>query len=81
MFNQLYAIWELLLVVEASGDETASVAENLRQRRPDLITVIRNPETLGLQKLAKYLLSITKDKYTMRVDADDWLDEGRCYDD
>ena len=76
VFNQLYNNWELILIDEASEDNTASIAEKLRQRRPDLITVIRNPEPLGLQKLANNVLSIAKGSYTMRLDADDWLDEG-----
>ena len=76
VFNQLYTNWELILVDEASEDDTASIAESLRQRRPNLITVIRNPVPLGLQKLANYVLGIAKGKYTMRLDADDWLDEG-----
>ena len=76
VFNQLYTNWELILVDEASEDNTASIAENLRQRRPDLITVVRNLKPLGLQKLANYVLGIAKGKYTMRLDADDWLDEG-----
>jgi glycosyltransferase involved in cell wall biosynthesis len=76
VLTQLYTNWELILVDEASEDDTASIVENLHQRCPDRITVIRNPEPLGLQKLANRVLGMAKGKYTMRVDADDWLDEG-----
>lgn len=76
VFNQLYTNWELILVDEASEDETPSIAEYLRQRHSDRITVIRNPKPIGLQKLANFVLGIAKGKYMMRLDADDWLDEG-----
>lgn len=76
VFNQLYTNWELFIIDEASEDNTASIAENLRQRRPNQITIIQNTEPLGLQKLANHVLGIANGKYTMRLDADDWLDEG-----
>lgn len=76
VLTQLYTNWELILVDEASEDDTASIAENLHQRCPDRITVIRNSEPLGLQKLANRVLGMANGKYMMRLDADDWLDEG-----
>lgn len=76
VLEQLYTEWELILVDEASDDDTASVAEHLRLRRPDRITVVRNPQPVGLQKLANRVLGMVNGKYMMRLDADDWLDEG-----
>ena len=76
ILNQLYTEWELILVDEASGDDTASISEQLRQRLPSRISVIRNPEPLGLQRLANRVLGMANGKYMMRLDADDWLDEG-----
>ena len=76
ILTQLYTEWELILVDEASGDGTASISEQLRQRRPSRISVIRNPEPLGLQRLANRVLGMANGKYMMRLDADDWLDEG-----
>lgn len=76
VLTQLYPNWELFLIDEASEDDTASIAENLRQHYTDRITVIRNLEPLGLQKLANRVLGMANGKYMMRLDADDWLDEG-----
>ena len=76
VLTQLYSNWELILVDEASEDDAAAIAEKLRQCSPDRITVIHNPEPLGLQKLANRVLGLANGKYLMRLDADDWLDEG-----
>lgn len=76
VFHQLYTNWELIIIDEASDDDTSSMAESLRQRDPTRITVVRNPEPIGLQKLANNALALANGKYTMRLDADDWLDEG-----
>jgi len=76
VLTQLYQNWELFLVDEASEDDTASIAQMLQHRSPDRITLINNPEPLGLQKLANRALGLANGKYLMRLDADDWLDEG-----
>jgi glycosyltransferase involved in cell wall biosynthesis len=76
VLHQLYTNWELIIIDEASDDDTVSLAESLRQKDPSRITIIRNPEPIGLQKLANYALGLANGKYTMRLDADDWLDEG-----
>ncbi|MBK1646788.1 hypothetical protein CKO25_19525 [Thiocapsa imhoffii] len=76
VLGQLYTEWELILVDEASSDDSAAIAEDLRRRQPDRITVVQNPEPIGLQKLANRVLGMANGKYMMRLDADDWLDEG-----
>lgn len=73
---QLYQNWELFIIDEASEDDTALVAERLRLREPDRITVIRNLAPTGLQKVANRVLGLARGRYIMRLDADDWLDEG-----
>lgn len=72
---QLYTEWELIIVDEASTDDTAVIAEAMRRRQPDRITILHNSVAIGLQKLANRVLGIAKGKYLMRLDADDWLDE------
>ena len=75
VFSQLYTNWELIIVDEASIDDTASVAQDFCRQRPDDINFIQNETATGLQKLANTVLSIAKGKYMVRLDADDWLDE------
>ncbi len=72
---QLYRHWELIVVDEASGDDTLEVAERLLYQIPDHSIIIRNPAPLGLQRVANHILGIARGKYIMRLDADDWLDE------
>lgn len=76
LLSQLYSEWELILVDEASDDETASIAEAYQRRYPDRINFLRNEAPIGLQKIANLALGRANGKYMMRLDADDWLDEG-----
>lgn len=75
VFAQLYMNWELIIVNEASTDDTANIAQSLLRQRPDAITIIHNKSAAGLQKIANTVLGIAKGKYMVRLDADDWLDE------
>lgn len=75
VFDQLYTNWELIIIDEASTDETAELARELCRRRADNTTFICNEKPLGLQKLANTVLGLAKGKYMVRLDADDWLDE------
>lgn len=76
VLSQLYQNWELFIIDEASEDDTPVVAERLRLRDPDRITVIQHPEPVGLQTVANRILRLAQGRYIMRLDADDWLDEG-----
>ena len=75
VFNQSYSNWELIIVNEASDDNTSGIAKGLCKREPKKTTFIDNKKPLGLQKLANLVLSQANGKYMMRLDADDWLDE------
>jgi glycosyltransferase involved in cell wall biosynthesis/CMP-N-acetylneuraminic acid synthetase len=72
---QLYRNWQIIIIDEASDDDSATVADALRQEFPDRITVIRNERPIGLQRIANTVLRQAQGKYLMRLDADDWLDE------
>ncbi len=74
--NQLYANWEAFIIDEASSDDSYNVAKALASRDPERITVIKNDRPVGLQKVANNILGLAKGKYIVRLDADDWLDEG-----
>ena len=75
VITQIYKNWELIIIDEASSDETAVIAKELLEELPDQITLIQNKKPMGLQKLANHVLSIANGKYMMRLDADDWLDD------
>ena len=75
VFSQLYTNWELIIVDEASTDDTAQIAQDLCRLHPEKSTFIANKDATGLQKLANTVLGVAKGKYMVRLDADDWLDE------
>jgi len=73
--NQLYLNWELIIVDEASNDNTIEVAQKFCDFYPEKIKLIQNQTAVGLQKIANTILKLAKGKYMIRLDADDWLDE------
>jgi len=75
VFSQQYKNWELIIIDEASSDDTSSISQDLTNKHSDRIKFIKNKEPMGLQKLANHVLNIANGKYMMRLDADDWLDE------
>ncbi len=76
VLSQLYRNWEMIIVDEASDDNTPAVSDYFHHRHPDRIKVVRNAAPVGLQKVANTALGMAQGKYLMRLDADDWLDEG-----
>lgn len=75
VLSQAYSNWELFIIDEASTDNTADICNELRRKHPDRITIIKNAEATGLQKIANKVLALANGKYMIRLDADDWLDE------
>lgn len=75
VFCQLYRNWELIIVDEASTDETEKIAKELCRLNPEKTIYIRHTKAIGLQKLANSVLKLAQGKYMVRLDADDWLDE------
>ncbi len=75
VIRQLYTHWELFVVDEGSMDDTVAVAEAKRRLLPTKIFLHCNQKSIGLQKVANYVLAQSHGKYIMRLDADDWLDE------
>jgi CMP-N-acetylneuraminic acid synthetase len=66
----------MIIVDEASNDDTQTVSEYFQLLHPERIKVVRNASPLGLQKVANTVLGMAQGKYLIRLDADDWLDEG-----
>ena len=75
VINQTYTNWELILIDEASTDNTFIIAQKFERKYPNKITLIKNEKPQGLQKVANKILKIANGKYMMRLDADDWLHE------
>lgn len=79
VINQIYPNWELIIIDEASNDDTVTIAQKYKNKYPAKVVVIANEEPMGLQKLANHVLGMASGKYMMRLDADDWLDESAIF--
>lgn len=67
--------WEIILIDDASTDETAAIMAEYAGSLPDKIRLVRNHEPRGLQYNANLALEMARAEYIMRLDADDYLDE------
>ena len=75
LIAQLHTNWEAIVVDEASEDDSLEVAA--RYTAMDArVHILRNDAPTGLQKVANRVLCLARGKYIVRLDADDWLDEG-----
>jgi len=75
LIAQLHTNWEAIVVDEASEDDSLEVAA--RYTAMDArVHILRNDAPTGLQKVANRVLGLARGKYIVRLDADDWLDEG-----
>lgn len=76
VIGQIFPAWELFLIDEASTDDSLEIMERFRAAHPDRIEVIRHNEPLGLQRTANEVLARASGEFFVRLDADDWFDEG-----
>lgn len=75
LLEQLHENWEVIVVDEASQDDTRAIVNGYRTRMGERLRYIRNDAPVGLQKVSNTVLGLANGKYLMRLDADDWLDE------
>ncbi|MCU0755528.1 MAG: glycosyltransferase [Xanthomonadales bacterium] len=75
LFRQSFADWELILIDDASTDNTWSEAERLTAGQGGRVRLLRNPSPQGLRRNANQAIELARGEYIMRLDADDWLDE------
>ena len=69
--RQTYPNWELIACEDGSGDQSWSVAQELRSRYPDRIVLLKNPRNLGLNRTLNRCLEAATGEYIARMDADD----------
>ena len=72
---QTFRDWELVVIDDASADETRVIAEAFAGRFPDRVRVLRHEQPLGLRSCANAALEAAHGDYIVRLDADDFLDE------
>ncbi len=72
---QTFEDWELLIIDEGSGDDTAKIAAKYHAIHGDKIRIILHDTPRGLLATANEAIELARGRYIMRLDADDWLDE------
>jgi CMP-N-acetylneuraminic acid synthetase len=72
---QTFKDWELVVIDDASADETRVIAEAFAGRFPERVRVLRHEQPLGLRSCANAALEAAHGDYIVRLDADDFLDE------
>ncbi|MEW6172009.1 MAG: glycosyltransferase [Bacillota bacterium] len=73
VLRQSYDSWELIVIDDASTDETGTVLSNF-EGQPK-VRIFVNQQNLGLTRNCNRAIELSRGEYIMRLDADDYLDE------
>jgi glycosyltransferase involved in cell wall biosynthesis len=74
ILNQTYQRFELIIVDDASTDNSGSIIQSFPDPR---IKYIRHEQNIGIAKSLNLATGMAKGKYIARIDADDCVDKGR----
>jgi glycosyltransferase involved in cell wall biosynthesis len=77
VLNQTYQNFELIIVDDASNDDTQKILK--KYTKNPKIKIIKNDKNLGFVRSAIKAIKYAKGEYIMRVDADDYLDENALF--
>lgn len=70
VLNQDFKAFEMIIIDDASTDQTASILEGYSQKDPR-VHIVRNSKNLGLTRSLNKAISLTHGQYIARMDADD----------
>ncbi|MBO8170768.1 MAG: glycosyltransferase family 2 protein [Bacillaceae bacterium] len=73
VIRQTYPEWKILIVDDASTDNTPDVVEQYRQG-DSRIQYIRMPKNAGISHVMNQALSFIDTDYFLQLDSDDWLE-------
>tara|TARA_X000000950_G_C13920628_1_gene663155 strand:+ start:8348 stop:9049 length:702 start_codon:yes stop_codon:yes gene_type:complete len=76
IFNQTYQNFEILLMDDASTDNTYEICQNV-SKNFDKIKIYQNSENLGLTKSLNFLINESIGNLIARSDADDFSEKNR----
>ena len=62
---------KIVIAEDCSGDDTLEVAHALERRHPGRITVVCNPQNLGVSRSINHTMEAIRTKYIIKMDADD----------
>ena len=75
VISQSFQEWELILIDDASKDNSLQIMNKYKTLYPDQVRVFHNKIAQGLQKNNNLAINESRGKYIMRLDSDDYLDE------
>ena len=67
--------WELILIDDASSDDSRLIMQSFADRMPGRVRLFHNDESKGLRYCANLAIREARGRYVIRLDADDYFDE------
>lgn len=71
LLNQTCTDWNLILCDDGSKDDTYAAAESYREKYPERIILLQNPENRGLNYTLNRCLELADGEFIARMDGDD----------
>ncbi len=73
--NQTFHDFELIIIDDCGSDHSINLAESFLLGKKIDFTIIRNKENLGLSGSRNAGIELSKAKYIIFIDSDDWVEE------
>ena len=73
VLNQTYPADQIIIVDDASTDNSQDLIEDYRRQYPELFTVVLNKKNTGISQVRINALNHVKSKYVTYLDGDDWF--------
>ena len=79
VLNQTYRNWELIIIDDASKDDTTKIVRKYESKYPEKIRLILNETNLGADKTRNLGIKAAKGQYLAFLDSDDYWLENKLF--